>query len=60
MTEYRRIIMRKKEISAYEIAQRFVGIKEVQGSTANPQILSMLNLTINGQRTIASHGALDL
>lgn len=31
--------MKKKEISAYEIAQRFVGIQEVLGSTANPQIL---------------------
>jgi len=36
--------MKKKEISAYEIAQRFVGIKEVSGSTANPQILAMLKL----------------
>jgi uncharacterized protein (TIGR02594 family) len=44
MNEYRKIIMRKKEISAYEIAQRFVGIKEVPGSTANPQILAMLKL----------------
>jgi uncharacterized protein (TIGR02594 family) len=41
---YRRIAMKKKEISAYEIAQRFVGIKEVSGSTANPQILAMLKL----------------
>lgn len=38
--------MRKKEISAYEIAQRFVGIKEVPGSTANPQILAMLKLDV--------------
>lgn len=36
--------MKKIEISAYEIAQRFVGIKEVSGSTANPQILAMLRL----------------
>lgn len=36
--------MKKKEISAYEIAQRFVGIQEVSGSTANPQILAMLKL----------------
>ena len=36
--------MKKKEISAYDIAQRFVGIKEVSGSTANPQILAMLKL----------------
>ena len=36
--------MRRKEISAYEIAQRFVGIKEVPGSTANPHILAMLRL----------------
>ena len=32
------------KITAYELAQRFVGIKEVPGSTANPQILAMLNL----------------
>ena len=36
--------MKKKEISAYDIAQRFVGIMEVPGSTANPQILAMLKL----------------
>lgn len=36
--------MRKKEISAYELAQRFVGIKEVPGSTSNPHILAMLSL----------------
>ncbi|SET50660.1 TIGR02594 family protein [Nitrosomonas marina] len=39
--------MKKIEISAYEIAQRFVGIKEVSGSTANPQILAMLKLDSN-------------
>ena len=36
--------MNKKEVSAYEIAQRFVGIKEVSGSAANSQILAMLKL----------------
>ena len=36
--------MRKTEISAYELAQRFAGIHEVSGSTANPQILAMLKL----------------
>jgi len=36
--------MKKMDISAYELAQRFVGIKEVSGSTANPQILAMLKL----------------
>ena len=36
--------MNKIEISAYELAQRFVGIKEVDGSTSNPQILAMLRL----------------
>ena len=36
--------MKKIEMSAYEIAQRFVGISEVSGSTANPQILAMLKL----------------
>jgi uncharacterized protein (TIGR02594 family) len=36
--------MKKVEISAYELAQRFVGIKEVDGTTSNPQILAMLRL----------------
>lgn len=36
--------MNKLEISAYELAQRFVGIKEVDGTTSNPQILAMLRL----------------
>ena len=36
--------MKGKEVSAYDIALRFVGIKEVSGSTANPQILAMLRL----------------
>jgi uncharacterized protein (TIGR02594 family) len=38
------MIMKKIEISAYEIAQRFVGIEEIPGSTASPQILAMLKL----------------
>ena len=32
------------KITAYDLAQRFVGIKEVPGSVANPQILAMLKL----------------
>lgn len=36
--------MRRVEVSAYEIAQRFVGTDEVPGATANPQILAMLRL----------------
>lgn len=36
--------MKKIEISAYELAQRFVGAKEVIGTTSNPQILAMLRL----------------
>ena len=39
--------MKKIYVSAYELAQRFVGIKEVPGSTANPQILAMLKLDMN-------------
>lgn len=39
--------MKKIDVSAYELAQRFVGIKEVPGSTANPQILAMLKLDLN-------------
>jgi uncharacterized protein (TIGR02594 family) len=36
--------MRKIELSAYELAQRFVGISEVGGAASNPQILAMLRL----------------
>ncbi len=32
------------EISAFKLAERFIGIHEIPGSTANPQILSMLKL----------------
>ena len=31
-------------INAYELAQRYIGIKEVAGPMSNPQILSMLRL----------------
>lgn len=34
----------KLEITAFDLAQRFVGIKEVSGSQSNPYILSMLHL----------------
>jgi uncharacterized protein (TIGR02594 family) len=34
----------KLKVSACDIAERFVGVDEVPGSTANPQILSMLRL----------------
>jgi uncharacterized protein (TIGR02594 family) len=36
--------MKKIEITALELAQRFVGLKEVEGKVANPQILAMLQL----------------
>ena len=39
--------MKKIDVSAYELAQRFVGIEEVPGSTANPQILAMLKLDLS-------------
>ena len=32
------------QISAYEIAQRFVGVEEADGPTTDPQILAMLRL----------------
>lgn len=32
------------EITAFELAQRFVGIKEVQGPASNPAVLAMLQL----------------
>jgi len=36
--------MRRAQISAFELAQRFVGTREVEGRVANPQILAMLKL----------------
>jgi uncharacterized protein (TIGR02594 family) len=36
--------MRKIEITAYDLAERFVGIKEVPGSRSNPHLLTMLQL----------------
>ena len=32
------------QVTAFDIAQRFVGIKEVQGTASNPFILAMLKL----------------
>lgn len=32
------------KITAFDLAQRFIGIKEVKGNVDNPQILSMLKL----------------
>jgi len=36
--------MRKIEISAFDLAQRFVGQEEVAGAASSPQILAMLRL----------------
>ena len=36
--------MKKIEISAFDLAQRFIGVSEVVGTAANPQILAMLRL----------------
>jgi len=36
--------MNKIAVSAYDLAQRFVGIKAVPGVTSNPQVLAMLRL----------------
>jgi uncharacterized protein (TIGR02594 family) len=36
--------MKNIEITAFDLAQRFVGMKEVSGRIANPQILAMLQL----------------
>lgn len=36
--------MRRRQTSAYELAQRFTGIREIPGSEHNPQILAMLQL----------------
>lgn len=34
-------------ISVFDIARRFIGIKEVSGTVDNPQIMSMLNLDMD-------------
>lgn len=36
--------MRKVELTAFEMAQRFVGLKEAPGIASNPQVLAMLRL----------------
>ena len=36
--------MKKIETSAFDLAQRFSGIKEIAGASSNPQILAMLRL----------------
>ena len=36
--------MKKDAISAYDIAQRFSGIHEIDGAMSNPQILAMIRL----------------
>ena len=36
--------MRKIELTAFDMAQRFVGMKEIPGTGDNPQIVSMLRL----------------
>jgi len=35
------------DITAYDLASRYAGMKEVSGSTANPQVLAMLRLDGN-------------
>ena len=39
------------EVTGYGIAQRFVGLKEVNGLASNPQILAMLRLDGSWPRT---------
>lgn len=36
--------MKKIELTAFELAQRFVGMKEAEGAASNPQVLAMLRL----------------
>lgn len=36
--------MKKLEVTAYDLAQRFVGVAEVNGKINNPQIMAMLRL----------------
>jgi len=42
--------MRRVPSSPYELAQRFVGLKEVSGNMANPQIMAMLQLDADWPR----------
>lgn len=37
-------MMKGIEVTAFDLAQRFVGLKEVAGAVSNPQILAMLRL----------------
>jgi uncharacterized protein (TIGR02594 family) len=37
-------VSRKLELTALQIAERFVGVEEVEGAMSNPQILAMLRL----------------
>jgi uncharacterized protein (TIGR02594 family) len=39
--------VKKLEISAFDLAQRFVGTKEVPGTSSSPQVLAMLRLDEN-------------
>ena len=36
--------MKKIEITAFDLAQRFIGVKEISGAASNPQVLAMLQL----------------
>lgn len=36
--------MNKIQLTAFDLAQRFVGVAEVSGPTSNPQVLAMLRL----------------
>lgn len=37
-------MVKKLEVSAFDVAQRFLGIAEVAGSASNPHVLAMLRL----------------
>jgi uncharacterized protein (TIGR02594 family) len=41
----RKEIVRKIEITAYDLAARFTGLKEVKGDCDNPEIMAMLKLS---------------
>lgn len=36
--------MKKIGITAFDLAQRFIGVKEIAGTSSNPQVLAMLQL----------------
>lgn len=43
--------MKKIELTAFELAQRFVGVSEINGQASNPAVLAMLRLDMKWPET---------